>query len=291
MATSARRQSLQTAEPQPRYQEEYQRGYRTEGKRYRAGPQLYQAGANQPQYEEMQVQLAGIAGVGQVYQVCHQPGNHCTQNTIDPAAISAAVVKANVEADQAIETVTAGHGIKVGPFDQVLPGYAIFFSLLPPVLARLVPVREAQPAPPILPPFVRYKKLIGGTICAPVYCDSLKRGNGLLLVSSGGGAVRGAEQRELSRSGFLFVWADHHLRVPPLSAMREYVRRRKALSSEIRQVGNMRGSCRASLQSPCIRSRRVMRARRWSRLSWMIYSQSTALQRSVRLGRVRASSI
>ncbi|MEO6892023.1 MAG: hypothetical protein ABI324_23805 [Ktedonobacteraceae bacterium] len=55
MATSARRQSLQTAEPQPRYQEEYQRGYRTEGKRYRAGPQLYQAGANQPQYEEMQV--------------------------------------------------------------------------------------------------------------------------------------------------------------------------------------------------------------------------------------------
>ncbi|MEO6892022.1 MAG: ABC transporter permease [Ktedonobacteraceae bacterium] len=76
-----------------------------------------------------QSQLAGIAGVGQVYQVCHQPGNHCTQTTIDPAAISAAVVKANVEADQAIETVTAGHGIKVGPFDQVLPGYAIFFSL------------------------------------------------------------------------------------------------------------------------------------------------------------------
>ncbi|MBA2682568.1 MAG: hypothetical protein H0U76_29760 [Ktedonobacteraceae bacterium] len=61
-ASSAGRQSLQTAEPQPRYQQEdrkeaepYQRGYRAEEERYRAGLQLYQAGAIQPQYEEMQV--------------------------------------------------------------------------------------------------------------------------------------------------------------------------------------------------------------------------------------------
>lgn len=51
-ASSARRRSLQTAEPQPRRQEAeaYQRGYQAE-----AEPHLYLAEALQPQYEEMQM--------------------------------------------------------------------------------------------------------------------------------------------------------------------------------------------------------------------------------------------
>jgi ABC-2 type transport system permease protein len=53
--------------------------------------------------------LSGSAGVSQVYQVCHQPGNHCAQNTIDPTAIRVAVAKATVEADQATQTLVV-HG-------------------------------------------------------------------------------------------------------------------------------------------------------------------------------------
>ncbi|HLI08554.1 MAG TPA: ABC transporter permease [Ktedonobacteraceae bacterium] len=74
--------------------------------------------------------LAGRASVNQVYQVCHQPGNHCAQNTIDPTTIATAIARANSEANQAIETLSAGHAVTIDPFDQVLPGYAVFFSLL-----------------------------------------------------------------------------------------------------------------------------------------------------------------
>ena len=77
----------------------------------------------------VQSQLAGSAGVSQVDQVCHQAGNHCAQKTIDPSAISTVIAKATVESDQATQTLTAGHIVKIGPFDQALPGYAIFFSL------------------------------------------------------------------------------------------------------------------------------------------------------------------
>ncbi|MDQ2717381.1 MAG: hypothetical protein M3Z08_20985 [Chloroflexota bacterium] len=61
-ASSTGRQPLQATEPQLRGQEEnrkeaepYQRGYQAEDEHYRPGPQLYQAEALQPQYEEMQV--------------------------------------------------------------------------------------------------------------------------------------------------------------------------------------------------------------------------------------------
>lgn len=62
VTSSDKQQTHQVVEPQSPYQEEYreeaepyQRGYRAQEELYRAGPQLYQAGAIQPQYEEMQV--------------------------------------------------------------------------------------------------------------------------------------------------------------------------------------------------------------------------------------------
>jgi hypothetical protein len=54
-ASSNRRRSLQTAEPQPGRQEAYQCGYREEAEPYRTSPHPYQMGELHPQYEEMQV--------------------------------------------------------------------------------------------------------------------------------------------------------------------------------------------------------------------------------------------
>ncbi|MBO0777205.1 MAG: ABC transporter permease [Ktedonobacteraceae bacterium] len=74
-------------------------------------------------------QLAGSTAIGQVNKVCHQPGNHCDQSTIDNSAINTAVAQASASSDQAVQSLTAGQAVKVGPFDQTVPGYAIFFSL------------------------------------------------------------------------------------------------------------------------------------------------------------------
>ena len=74
-------------------------------------------------------QLAGSTAIDQVYRVCNQPGNHCNQSTIDNVAIDTAVAKASASANQTIQSLTAGQAIKVGPFDQTVPGYAVFFSL------------------------------------------------------------------------------------------------------------------------------------------------------------------
>ncbi len=116
----------------------------------------------------VQSQLAGHAGVGQVYQVCNQPGNHCAPNTVDPAAISAAVARANVEADQAIETLTAGQSIKSGPFDQALPGYAIFFSLfgLNAVAATILQEKENGTFRRLLIAPIQKYALLGGKMLA-----------------------------------------------------------------------------------------------------------------------------
>jgi ABC-2 type transport system permease protein len=77
----------------------------------------------------MQSQLVGSAGVKQVMTVCNQPGNHCTQSTIDSAAISTTIANAGAAADQAVETLTAGKAIQTNSFDQTVPGYAVFFCL------------------------------------------------------------------------------------------------------------------------------------------------------------------
>ncbi len=74
-------------------------------------------------------QLVGSAAVGQVQKVCNNPGNHCAQSSIDSIAINTAIATASTQATQATQLLTAGQATKVGPFDQVVPGYAVFFSL------------------------------------------------------------------------------------------------------------------------------------------------------------------
>ncbi len=76
-------------------------------------------------------QFAGSAAVKQVYSVCNAPGNHCEQSTIDPAAIAQVVGQASTTATQTAQValLQAGQQVKVSNFDQVVPGYAIFFAL------------------------------------------------------------------------------------------------------------------------------------------------------------------
>lgn len=75
-------------------------------------------------------QIAGSTAVGQVYNVCNQPGNHCAQNTIQAQTIAGTVGQASVNGgSSAVQTLTAGQAPKINTFDQIVPGYAIFFAL------------------------------------------------------------------------------------------------------------------------------------------------------------------
>ncbi|HEV2579973.1 MAG TPA: ABC transporter permease [Ktedonobacteraceae bacterium] len=75
-------------------------------------------------------QISGSAAVGQVYSVCNQPGNHCAQQSIDTQTIVAAVGQASTQGGtDAVQTLTAGKAVKINNFDQILPGYAVFFAL------------------------------------------------------------------------------------------------------------------------------------------------------------------
>lgn len=76
-------------------------------------------------------QFAGAAAVNQVEQVCHQPGNTCAPNTIDPATIARIVGNASTTATQTAQVALlgAGQAPQVGTFDQIVPGYAVFFAL------------------------------------------------------------------------------------------------------------------------------------------------------------------
>lgn len=76
-------------------------------------------------------QFAGAAAVNQVEQVCHQPGNTCADNTVDPATIARMVGTATTQAIQEsqVALLAAGQAPKVGTFDQIVPGYAVFFGL------------------------------------------------------------------------------------------------------------------------------------------------------------------
>ncbi len=74
-------------------------------------------------------QLVGNAAVGQVQKVCNNPGNHCVQSSINAAAINTAIATASSQATQATQTLTTGQAPKIGPFDQTVPGYAVFFAL------------------------------------------------------------------------------------------------------------------------------------------------------------------
>lgn len=75
-------------------------------------------------------QLAGNSAVGQVYTVCNQPGNHCAQGTIDAQKIASRVGQASaIDGQSAVQTLTAGEAVKINNFDQIVPGYAVFFAL------------------------------------------------------------------------------------------------------------------------------------------------------------------
>ena len=75
-------------------------------------------------------QLAGISAVGQVNAVCNSQGNHCAQNTINTQTIVSSVGQASAVGGQsAIQTLTAGTAVKINNFDQIVPGYAVFFAL------------------------------------------------------------------------------------------------------------------------------------------------------------------
>ncbi len=76
-------------------------------------------------------QFAGAAAVNQVEQVCHQPGNTCAPQTIDAATIARMVGSVTTQATQTAQValLAAGQAPKVGTFDQIVPGYAVFFAL------------------------------------------------------------------------------------------------------------------------------------------------------------------
>lgn len=76
-------------------------------------------------------QYVSSAAVGQVNAICNQPGNRCAPQTIDPAAIAKSVGGAGRLNDQnaQVQLLTAGQAAKTNYFDQVVPGYAIFFAL------------------------------------------------------------------------------------------------------------------------------------------------------------------
>ncbi|HKV56764.1 MAG TPA: ABC transporter permease [Ktedonobacteraceae bacterium] len=75
-------------------------------------------------------EVAGSTAVGQVYGVCNQPGNHCGQSSINTQSIASAVGQASATGGSAaVQTLTAGKATSFNNFDQVVPGYAIFFAL------------------------------------------------------------------------------------------------------------------------------------------------------------------
>jgi len=75
-------------------------------------------------------EVAGSTAVGQVYGVCNQPGNHCGQSSINAQSIASTVGQASAQGgNSAVQTLTAGKATSFNNFDQVVPGYAIFFAL------------------------------------------------------------------------------------------------------------------------------------------------------------------
>ena len=75
-------------------------------------------------------QIAGTTAVGQVYNTCYQPGNHCAQSSINAQAIAGVVGQASAQGGaNAVQALTAGKAVHINTFDQIVPGYSIFFAL------------------------------------------------------------------------------------------------------------------------------------------------------------------
>ncbi|GER90606.1 hypothetical protein KDW_47680 [Dictyobacter vulcani] len=116
----------------------------------------------------VQSQRIGTVASQQVHVVCSQPGNACAPKTIDDAAISAAVVRASQTSDQAVVAQTVGQATTVSTFDQVVPGYAIFFSLfgLNAVAATILQEQEDGTFRRLLIAPIQKYALLGGKMLA-----------------------------------------------------------------------------------------------------------------------------
>src|SRR5436305_12028158 len=78
----------------------------------------------------LSAQMAGIAAVGQIDSVCNQPGNHCAQSSINAQTIASTVGQTSAfGGPSTVQALTAGKAVKINTFDQLVPGYAIFFAL------------------------------------------------------------------------------------------------------------------------------------------------------------------
>lgn len=68
--------------------------------------------------------------MGQVYTTCNQPGNHCVPSSINPQTIAGIVGQASAQGGaNAVQALTAGKAISINSFDQIVPGYSVFFAL------------------------------------------------------------------------------------------------------------------------------------------------------------------
>ncbi|GCE30243.1 hypothetical protein KDA_57270 [Dictyobacter alpinus] len=116
----------------------------------------------------IQAQRIGKVSASQVHAVCNQPGNTCVPQTINDAAISTAVIRASQTSDQALVPLTVSQAEKVGPFDQVVPGYAVFFSLfgLNAVAATILQEQEDGTFRRLLIAPIQKYALLGGKMLA-----------------------------------------------------------------------------------------------------------------------------
>src|SRR5258706_4258549 len=114
-------------------------------------------------------QLAGTSAVGQVYTVCHQPGNQYVQSTINIQTIASSVGQASaVGAQSAVQALTAGKAVKINTFDQLVPGYAVFFALfgINAVAATILQEKEDVTFRRLLIAPVQKYALLGGKLLA-----------------------------------------------------------------------------------------------------------------------------
>jgi len=115
-------------------------------------------------------QYAGSSAVSQVYKVCSLPGNHCAQQSIDAATIARSVGNASAVAAQnaQVQLLAAGQAPKANNFDQIVPGYAIFFALfgLNAVAATILQEKEDGTFRRLLIAPIQKYSLLGGKVLA-----------------------------------------------------------------------------------------------------------------------------
>ena len=115
-------------------------------------------------------QFAASAAVKQVYTVCNQPGNHCAPETINPTVIGQVVAQSIAAASQKalVAQQSAGKAAATNSFDQVMPGYAVFFSLfgLNAVAGTILQEKEDGTFRRLLIAPIRKYSLLGGKLLA-----------------------------------------------------------------------------------------------------------------------------